>query len=238
MSKLRRKSWTVCITLMTVAAVSVIMQYRGAFPIMDVFSGSENQYTLVFDAGHGGMDGGAVAGDGTIEQEINLSIAIRCRELAEFCGVPAVLTRENTQSLQYDPEKTIRENKVADTRARAEITQNTQNPMFISIHLNKFSDASYRGAQVFWSQNNPTGQTLAESIQNSLIQGIQDGNQRTAKQAADNIWLMNTLTCPAVIVECGFLSNVQETALLKQETYQQMLALCIVSGCMNLRNAN
>lgn len=238
MSRFRRRGWAVLAALMAAAAFSVIAQYRGAFPIISVFSGGSGSSTLVLDAGHGGMDGGAVAADGTAEQDINLSIAMRCRELAELCGVPTVMTREDAQSLRYDPEKTIRQNKVADIRARAEITQSAGNPMFVSVHLNKFTDAAYRGAQVFWSKNNADGKTLAECIQSSLISGVNDGNQRAAKQAADGIWLMKTLTCPAVIVECGFLSNAQEAERLKQEAYQQKLALCIVSGCLNALNSN
>ncbi|MGM9649631.1 MAG: N-acetylmuramoyl-L-alanine amidase [Butyricicoccaceae bacterium] len=238
MSRLGRRSWVVFAAVMTAAAFAVVVQYRGAFPIIGVFSASQSDCTLVLDAGHGGMDGGAVAADGTAEQDINLSIALRCRELAELCGVPTVMTREDTQSLRYDPAKTIRQNKVADIRARAEITQNTRSPVFVSVHLNKFTDTAYRGAQVFWSKNNPDGKLLAESIQSSLIAGISDGNKRAAKQAVDSIWLMKTLTCPAVIVECGFLSNVQEAELLKQDAYQRRLALCIVSGYLNVYHSN
>lgn len=238
MSRLGRRSWAVFAALMAAAAFSVVVQYRGAFPIIGAFSASQSDCTLVLDAGHGGMDGGAVAADGTAEQDINLSIALRCRELAGLYGIPTVMTREDTQSLRYDPEKSIRQNKVADIRARAEITQNTRNPVFVSIHLNKFTDAAYHGAQVFWSKNNQEGKILAESIQSSLIAGISDGNKRAAKQAVDSIWLMKTLTCPAVIVECGFLSNAQETELLKQDTYQRRLALCIVSGYVNVYHSN
>ncbi|MGN1030176.1 MAG: N-acetylmuramoyl-L-alanine amidase [Butyricicoccaceae bacterium] len=233
MSRFGRRGWVVLAALFAAAVCAVVLQFRGAFPLIDVFSEGRNGYTLVLDAGHGGMDGGAVAADGTCEQDINLSIALRCRELAELCGIPTVMTRENADSLNYDAEKSIRQNKVADIRARAEITQNTRNPMFVSVHLNKFTDTAYHGAQVFWSKNNQDGKVLAESIQSSLITGINDGNQRAAKQAVDSIWLMKTLECPAVIVECGFLSNVQETQLLKQDVYQQKLALCIVSGCLN-----
>ena len=176
------------------------------------------------------MDGGAVADDGTTEQDINLSIVQKCKALAGLVGVRTVLTREDTNSIGYDAEKTIRENKVADIHARARITEETENPVFLSVHLNKFSDASYSGAQVFWSKNNPESETLALQLQDDLTQGLSPVKERKAKQAADGIYLMKTLTCPAVIVECGFLSNAAEARLLAQDAYQTRLALCIMSG--------
>ena len=191
---------------------------------------NEGSYTLVLDAGHGGMDGGAVAADGTAEQDINLAIVLRCRDLASFLGMPAVLTRTDTQSLDYDSENTIRQNKVADIHARERITNEQNNPVFLSVHLNKFSDSSYSGAQTFWSKNNTGGQRLAECIQASLTKGLHPARERRAKPAENSIYLMKTLTCPAVIVECGFLSNSEETEKLKQSDYQTRIAVSILSG--------
>ena len=102
--------------------------------------------------------------------------------------------------------------------------------IFLSVHLNKFSDSAYSGAQVFWSKNNPEGQLLAQQIQAAFTSGLSPKKERNAKQASDDIYLMKHLNCPAVIVECGFLSNQQEAQLLKQDTYQKRLTLCIVNG--------
>lgn len=189
--------------------------------------------TLVLDAGHGGMDGGAVAADGTTEQDINLSIVWSCHDLATFLGQKTVMTRTDGQSLDYQADNSIRQNKVADIHARERITKEQNNPIFISVHLNKFSDASYSGAQSFWSQNNQDGQRLAEEIQTALTTGLHPERERSAKPAENSIYLMKHLTCPAVIVECGFLSNEQDVQKLKDKTYQKKLAVCIISGYHN-----
>lgn len=144
--------------------------------------------------------------------------------------IHTLLTRADENSIGYDAEKSIRENKVADIRAREQIVAQVENPIFLSVHLNKFSDSVYSGAQVFWSKNNPEGQLLAQQIQAAFTFGLSPEKERSAKQATDEIYLMKHLTCPAVIVECGFLSNPQEAQLLKQDTYQKRLALCIVNG--------
>ena len=129
------------------------------------------QTTLVIDAGHGGFDGGAVGADGTAEQDINLSIAKRVQVLANFFGVPTAMTRPDENALDYNPSRTVRENKIADIKAREKLVNSIPSPVFLSIHLNKFSDAQYHGAQVFYSTGNVQGKPLAEQIQQCLIDG-------------------------------------------------------------------
>lgn len=186
--------------------------------------------TLVIDAGHGGFDGGAVGSSGTTEQDINLSIAQRVQALAGFFGVRTALTRADENALDYDSSRSIRENKVADIRAREQIVRETSDPVFVSIHLNKFSDAQYRGAQVFYSPNHAGSKTLAELLQASLADGCDPANTRQAKRAENTIYLMNQLECPAVIVECGFLSNPAEEQLLNDTGYHKKIAASIVTG--------
>lgn len=171
-----------------------------------------------------------MAEDGTMEQDINLAIARKCEAFAGLFGIHTLLTRTDENSIDYDPDQTIRSNKVADIHARENIVKNTQNPIFISIHLNKFTDSSYSGAQVFWSKNNPESQHLAEQIQSTLTSGLSPVKERVAKQADSSIYLMKVLSCPAVIVECGFLSNEEEARKLAQDDYQKQLTLCIVGG--------
>ena len=186
--------------------------------------------TLVIDAGHGGFDGGAVGSNGTTEQDINLSIPQRVQALAGFFGVRTALTRADENALDYDSSRSIRENKVADIRAREQIVRETSDPVFVSIHLNKFSDAQYRGAQVFYSPNHAGSKTLAELLQASLADGCDPANTRQAKRAENTIYLMNQLECPAVIVECGFLSNPAEEQLLNDAGYHKKIAASIVTG--------
>ena len=188
------------------------------------------QTTLVIDAGHGGFDGGAVGADGTAEQDINLSIAKRVQVLANFFGVPTAMTRPDENALDYNPSRTVRENKIADIKAREKLVNSIPSPVFLSIHLNKFSDAQYHGAQVFYSTGNVQGKPLAEQIQQCLIDGCDPLNHRKAKQADSAIYLMKKLDCPAVIIECGFLSNPAEAARLRDEAYHKQLAAAVICG--------
>lgn len=228
-----RKKRAILAAVLLLAIVSAFMSYGERLRLSGVFAPHSYQHTLVLDAGHGGIDGGAVAEDGTAEQDINLAIVKKCQVLAGFFGIRTVLTRTDQQSLNYDPTCTVRQNKVADIHAREELTNRAENPIFVSVHLNKFSDSQYTGAQVFWSKNNPEGQLLAESVQDQLTLGLQPIRQRTAKQAPDSVYLMKHLTCPAIIVECGFLSNQQETEQLKQDGYQKILSVCMIQGYLN-----
>ena len=114
--------------------------------------GREHRSDSLIDAGHGGFDGGAVGADGTAEQDINLSIAKRVQVLANFFGVPTAMTRPDENALDYNPSRTVRENKIADIKAREKLVNSIPSPVFLSIHLNKFSDAQYHGARCFTRQ--------------------------------------------------------------------------------------
>lgn len=201
-----------------------------AVPRMRVFGAHHEVETLVLDAGHGGFDGGAVSPNGITEQEINLHVTKKVESLAGLFGIPTELTRKDGNALDYEAGRSVRENKVADIKARQHICEQIQNPVFISIHLNKFEQSRYFGAQVFYGEKNAQSKAIAESIQEALKSGIANGNHRVAKPAGDSIYLMRTLTCPALIVECGFLSNPEDEAALVQDTYQTQLAVCILAG--------
>ncbi len=201
-----------------------------AVPRMRVFGAHHEIETLVLDAGHGGFDGGAVSPNGVTEQEINLHVTKKVESLAGLFGIPTELTRKDGNALDYEAGRSVRENKVADIKARQHICEQIQNPVFISIHLNKFEQSRYFGAQVFYGEKNAQSKAIAESIQEALKSGIANGNHRVAKPAGDSIYLMRTLTCPALIVECGFLSNPEDEAALVQDTYQTQLAVCILAG--------
>ncbi len=207
-----------------------LVTWTGGSRVVQTLAHGSMARTLVIDAGHGGFDGGAVGATGTTEQDINLSIAQRVQSLAAFFGVPTTMTRTNEQALDYDPSRSVRDNKIADIKAREQLVQDEKNPVFISIHLNKFSDPQYHGAQVFYSSNHAGSRALAELLQEALIAGCDPSNNRQARPAEQSIYLMKVLTCPAVIVECGFLSNPAEEALLGNEEYHKKLAACIVSG--------
>lgn len=225
--KRRREKGALIIALLL--AIGLVTWTGGSRVVQTLARGSMAR-TLVIDAGHGGFDGGAVGATGTTEQDINLSIAQRVQSLAGFFGVSTTMTRINEQALDYDPSRPVRDNKVADIKAREQLVQDEKNPVFVSIHLNKFSDPQYHGAQVFYSSNHAGSRALAELLQAALIAGCDPSNNRQARPAEQSIYLMKVLTCPAVIVECGFLSNPAEEALLGDEEYHKKLAACIVAG--------
>lgn len=225
-----RQRWKKYVLGCVLLVFAVVLAWTTGEQVVQAIAQSHAARTLVIDAGHGGFDGGAIGSNGTTEQDINLSIAKRVQLLVSFFGVQTVMTREDTNALDYDPSRPVRENKVSDIKARQKIVEQTANPIFVSIHLNKFSDAQYHGAQVFYSTNHAGGCALAELLQDALITGCDPSNTRQAKPADQSIYLMKVLECPAVIVECGFLSNPSEEELLGDSAYHKKLAASIVTG--------
>jgi len=182
---------------------------------------------LILDAGHGGMDGGAVSADGVCEAPITLLITQKTRDLFGFWGINAVMTRTDAASLDFRPEASVRANKNADLNARLKIAQRFPGVPFLSIHLHQFAQASYSGAQVFYGK---AGEPLALLLQEKLRFVLDPGNDRVCKPAPEGIFLMKNITAPAVTIECGFLSNPQECVLLQEDSYQTKIAIAIVQG--------
>ena len=201
---------------------------RAAVRITDAGRGGR---TLVLDPGHGGADGGAVSVTGTYESRINLDIALRCRALAGLYGVDAVMTRESEQLAYPESAGTIHAKKVWDTNARVELINSLENAVLISIHQNKYTTASPHGSQALFAKT-PGSMELAQAMQKNLSQ-LTGESKRTAAQIGESIYLMNHVDCPAVLVECGFVSNVPEAKRLEEPDYQLALAAVIVGTYLN-----
>ncbi len=195
-------------------------------------------YTVIIDPGHGGIDGGTQAKDGTLEKDINLNIALILRDILETYGVKTVMTRETDISIHDSGVTGIRNQKISDIRNRLNIIESTENALFVSIHQNYFSQAKYNGAQIFYSKNHPESQKLALSIRSSITENLQKENSREIKQSGNEIYLLKNTTAPAVMVECGFLSNEAEANLLKSESYQKQVAFFIAYGILNHLNSS
>ena len=189
------------------------------------------QPAVLIDPGHGGPDGGAVAVDGTLEKDINLAISLYLRDFLAVSGVPVAITRDSDISLHSEDAVTIREKKISDLHHRLALYE--QSAMVISIHQNRFEQPKYRGAQVFYSANNADGELMAQAIQQSVIDHLQPDNARKIKAATDSVFLMRQATVPAVLVECGFVSNPQELALLNDDSYRRKMAWAIMMGYWN-----
>ena len=192
---------------------------------------------IVIDAGHGGEDAGAVAQDGTLEKDLNLKIAKCLEALCEINGNTAIMTRDDDRLL-YDRygelDDYTGQKKIYDLKNRVRIANEQENPIFVSIHMNKFSSSKYSGTQIYYSPNDPSSEMLARALQNSTRTYLQPTNNRQIKRADSSIYVLNSLPCPAVLVECGFLSNEGELSLLKTERYQTSLALVIFSGILSM----
>lgn len=186
--------------------------------------------TVIIDAGHGGADGGTVAVDGTPEKDINLQIALNMRDFCVAAGIPFIMTRTEDISVHSEEAKTIRQQKVSDIHNRSKLLEGTDNAVLISIHQNEFSDSSCFGTQVFYSPNNQLSQKLADSIQECVIADIQPENKRVIKKSGTGIYILYHAQKPAVMVECGFLSNQNDTKKLKDSSYQSKIVISIMHG--------
>lgn len=188
---------------------------------------------VIIDAGHGGADSGAVGPDGTLEKDLNLSIALKLKEYLEENNTSVILTRKNDDSIHDGDSSTLREKKVSDIHNRMKIMEDTDNCIFVSIHQNSFGQSKYKGTQVFYSPNTDSSVLLAQSIQKSVVNQIQNDNKREIKKCTDSVYLIYNAKKTAVLVECGFMTNSDELALLKSEEYQTELSKAIGDGIID-----
>lgn len=188
--------------------------------------------TIVVDAGHGGEDGGASDQSGRPEKDINLAIAKDLQQLLTASGYRVVMTRTTDTSLS-DPLPTIRERKTSDIRNRMKIVEAQESCIFVSIHQNKFEQSRYSGAQVFYSGGSAGSKELADSVQSRIVSLLQKDNTRAVKPATSSIYLLWHAKVPAVLIECGFLSNPGEAEKLSREDYQQQMAFAICCGLLD-----
>lgn len=183
--------------------------------------------TLIIDPGHGGADGGAVAADGTTESTINLDIALKTKALGDFLGINSVLTRQS-EELPYPADAdTIAAKKRWDQRRRLEQINSRNNAVFLSIHQNFYPDPRPSGVQVLYGKDEYS-KYLGELIHGELNAHLCPNNRRLASPAAENIYLMNKAECPAILVECGFMSNDVELKMLMDSVYQKKIASILI----------
>lgn len=205
--------------------------------INDTLNSSQKSkdYSIIIDAGHGGEDGGAVGVDEICEKDINLTIALKLQSLFETAGYEVIMTREEDKAIYDEGSETLRSKKKSDLHNRLDIIKsNSDNhTIFISIHQNKFPDPKYSGSQIFYSKNNPLSSQLADCVRKSIVGLIQPENTREIKPAGTKIFLLNNAQIPAIVVECGFLSNSDEAHKLVDKEYQDKLAFCIFCGTMD-----
>lgn len=192
--------------------------------------------TVVIDAGHGGEDGGAISVTGAIESHINLEIALKLDEIFGLYGVNTVLLRDSDISLHDSDAETLRQKKVSDLHNRVSIINALENPIVISIHQNTYSSSQYHGAQVFYA-NGELSLPFAQITQSTLKQFLDPANNRNPTAVPDSVYLMNNISCKAILVECGFLSNYQEDALLQTPAYQTKISIALAGSYLNYQQS-
>ena len=184
---------------------------------------------LVLDAGHGGEDGGAVSITGVPESRINLSIVLSLRDVLGLYGVAPILLREEDISLHTGDANTLREKKRSDLKNRTAAIEAVEGGTLISIHQNTYPGSRYHGTHVFYAPTDGS-QALADHVQNSIKTALQPDNERAVKQIPDTVYIMNHITCPGILIECGFLTNPAEEAMLRDPDYQRKLSAVIAAA--------
>ena len=188
---------------------------------VSVFSLPIAKKVIVIDPGHGGFDPGKVGINGQDEKDINLKISEKLQEYLEQAGSYVIVTRVE--------DKALASNKNQDMKERRSIANTSQADIMVSIHQNSFPQIGVQGAQVFYYNSSLKSKYLAECIQKSIKESVDTTNKRVAK-ANTNYYVLRTTEIPAVIVECGFLSNREEEEKLNSAEYQEKIAWAIYVG--------
>ncbi len=190
---------------------------------------SDNELRIIIDAGHGAPDGGAVGVNGTLEKDINLAIAKKVQEILEAKGIKVIMTRMGDSGLQENPNASLREMKRSDMNTRLAIMKKSNSDLFLSIHMNYFQQKSVNGLHIFYAKNHSEIEPLAENIQ-ARIGEITGAKTHMVKTADRSLFLMKNPPIPAILVECGFLSNAEEERRLNSEDYQSRIAWAIADS--------
>lgn len=222
----RRVGVLFCIVgvLTIISALSVLV----LSPAEEASAPSTDDHILIIDAGHGGEDGGAVAPDGTLEAELNLAIAFKLEALASFCGVQNVMTRSGDHIDYPTDAATIAARKTADQKQRVALMNSISNGVLISVHQNWYPTSGPHGAQVLYARN-PESEAFGMQMHTKILEALDPDNRRVAAPISEDIYLMRNAECPAVLIECGFLSNAEELSRLKDTDYQLKLGMLMLS---------
>ena len=199
-------------------------------PVFHVRQGAP--VTIIVDPGHGGMDGGAVSPEGVTESNLNLEIALQVNDLLRFLGQRTDMTRREDISIHDPTATTIRAQKASDLKNRVALVNGTENAVLLSIHQNSLpSSPVTHGAQAFWN-GQEGGEAIAKAVQEALNTTINTKRPKEAKSISSGVYLMKHTAAPGILVECGFLSNGEETALLQTPAHQRTLTCAIVTGLL------
>jgi N-acetylmuramoyl-L-alanine amidase len=222
------------ITTLLVVVISFVtavgLCFRALTAPKTVFSAADSAMCIVIDAGHGGVDGGVTGKKtGAKESDLNLAIALKTAEKLKDAGFEIVLTRKTQEGLYGVATRGF---KKRDMQKRKEIASDANPSLLVSIHQNLYPTRSPRGAQVFYRKNDESSKLFANCLQSKLNGLYAEQNVKSRKETGAEYFMLDCVSCPSVIVECGFLSNAEDERLLISETWQQRIAENITAGIL------
>lgn len=224
--------FTVLIVALAMSISAVGRIYRSEL-FVTVGTDINNERIIIIDPGHGGEDSGAVSADGVFEKDLAMAVAFEVGKILTEKGYAVVYTR-TTDRLLYEPEENIKGiRKISDLKNRCKVAEAYPEAIFVSIHMNSFGDSKYSGLQVYYSEKNDISYQIANSVQQRVRTDIQSENKRTVK-AGRNIYILENISNPAILIECGFLSNAAECKKLSEKEYQNRLSFSIVCGIIDV----
>ena len=228
-NKKQHKFYSVRFSFFLVASITLLASLFGFFygkridPTSKAVSSEKILLpAVILDAGHGGMDSGAVSVYGDEEKHFNLAVTKKLGAFLENAGIRVIYTRTEDEMVECKEKNGSR--KTRDLLGRVQCAQSNPDALFVSIHMNTLPIEKYKGLQIFYTDRNDANRALAQVMQNNVRTMLQTDNNRNAKDAEGKIFVLDRIRQPAILIECGFLSNKEEAALLKDEVYQNKLA--------------
>ena len=216
------------------SCVLLFSYFQPAIQSVAVNATAKAPITVVIDAGHGGKDAGAVGVNGVLEKDLNLVFAKTLAEIFRENGARVILTRETDALVLKEGDENAPSQKACDVRNRTEIANSSGCDLFVSLHMNSFPAEQYKGFEAYYSENTAESRLYAEKIQSAVKEKYEPESRRYAR-ASDKIYLLANAECPAVLLECGFLSNGEDAAKLSDKDYQKELCFSIFCAIMEVK---
>lgn len=225
----KQKPWMFFYCLTAFVTLLTVQLGSRAITVFVETSPMDREQCIVIDAGHGGIDGGATSCTGKLESTFNLEIALRLRDLLHFLGYETKMIRTADISV-YREGETIAQKKISDLKERVRMVNEIENALLLSIHQNQFPEGKYSGAQIFYAETEDSD-ILAEQLQSAFRKTLNPGSKRQSKKS-NGVYLMEHINCTGVLIECGFLSNAEEEAKLRNPEYQKKVC-CVIAATLN-----
>ena len=229
-----------CAVMSVFLAIVILISYSFSlftYPdadYIDAMTGSE-RLTVIIDPGHGGEDCGAIGYTGVYEKDLNMQIALKLGDYLTSAGISVIYTRTEDKLLYTEDENIKGMRKIYDLRNRAKIANAYDtNALFVSIHMNSFGAKECKGMQIYHADNT-SSRDAAENIRAEVVSKLQQDNHRALK-GASGLYLLENIKMPAVLIECGFVSNPDECRVLSDKEYQKEFSFAVLSGILKYEN--